>query len=158
MYNATDIAAWLIKRDNIEKHKKNNEPISTLKLMKLLYYVQGAFLAIDNVKIFPEEIHALEYGPAVLEVYNKLKDIDPYNISSHVEVLGGKSIDSNTEELLEEVYQEIGSKFTAAELVVKTHREDPWLRATNNGKLLRNQVIKVDTIKEYFNKYYVEAA
>lgn len=155
-YRANDIAAWLIQRDNSEECRKNNEHIDTLKLMKLLYYAQGAFLAIDGVKLFSEEIRAWEYGPAVEEVYNVFKGIDPKEIYKHCDLLDGHTVEDYDAELLEEVYQEIGKRFTGTQLITKTHREEPWLKATNNGRLLRDQVISAESIKEYFEKTYTE--
>lgn len=161
MYKAKDIAAWLIKRDNAEPDKKNNEPIGLLKLMKLLYYCQGAFLAIDNKSLFREVIEAWEWGPVVPEVYYifDCDDIDKKDLHKYISLLGETSeIDSFTEELLEEVYQSIGKKYTGYELISKTHQETPWLKATNNGTLLRKKRIPRTQIKEYFKEVYTCAA
>ena len=114
-------------------------------------------MAIDGVKLFDEPIEAWEYGPVVPEVYNIFKDVQAYEIKDHVGLLQGREIDGETEELLEQVYAEIGLRYTASELVTKTHRETPWLKATDGGVLLNRQRIKLEDMKEYFKEYYTES-
>ena len=45
------------------------DPISNLKLQKLLYYAQAWYLALHNEPLFPESIEAWVHGPAVPPVY-----------------------------------------------------------------------------------------
>ncbi|MBD5508817.1 MAG: DUF4065 domain-containing protein [Lachnospiraceae bacterium] len=155
-YKASDIAAWLINRDNQEENRK--ERISTLKLMQLLYYCYGCFLAIDEIKLFPEEIHAWEEGAVVEEVYNIFKEVPYDKVSEHVHLLNKQPIDSYDEELLEQTYDIFGKNYTARELVDKTHRELPWLRATKYGEYLKGAAIEPEEIQDYFKKYYIKAA
>jgi uncharacterized phage-associated protein len=54
MYPAEDIAQYLIHLANLEE----DDPITNLKLQKLLYYVQGFHLALFDSPLFSENIVA----------------------------------------------------------------------------------------------------
>src|SRR5262245_32067863 len=49
------------------------DPISNLRLQKLLYYAQGWSLAQRGVALFPDKIEAWALGPVVPNVYHPLK-------------------------------------------------------------------------------------
>lgn len=40
MYKDIDIVSWMIHGDRTELHKKDNENMGILKLMRVLYYAQ----------------------------------------------------------------------------------------------------------------------
>lgn len=153
-YKASDIAAWLINRDNREENKRGNEKMTLTKLMICLYYCQGEFLAIDNERLFPEEIIAWEDGPAIKEIYEIFKD--KTNLYENVDILNGQPIDEDTVDLLEQTYSIFGKRYTETNLIDKTYRELPWLKATNYGENLRGIVMDPEDIKEYFRQYYTE--
>jgi uncharacterized phage-associated protein len=50
------------------------DPISNLKLQKLLYYAQAWHLALYDSSLFPERIQAWVHGPAVPPVYRRFKE------------------------------------------------------------------------------------
>lgn len=50
------------------------EYTSRLKLLKLLYYVQGYHLAMFNTPLFREKIQAWTHGPVVSEVWKWAKN------------------------------------------------------------------------------------
>ena len=58
-YAANDIARYILTLSTPEV----GDIISNLKLQKLLYYVQGFHLAIENEPLFMEDIQAWQYGP-----------------------------------------------------------------------------------------------
>ena len=67
-YRAIDIAK-IIVNDAIDI----GHPITNLKLQKLLYYVQAAFLVEYNTPCFDDDIVAWKYGPVVERVYNDFR-------------------------------------------------------------------------------------
>lgn len=73
-YTAMEIANFIIWYAN-SIGRRNLTP---LKLQKILYYVQGTFLANNNRPLFNEAIQKWQYGPVVPSVYYEFKD---YGIS-----------------------------------------------------------------------------
>lgn len=49
------------------------EPLSNMKLQKLLYYEQGYHLAYFDAPLFPDNFEAWLYGPVVPRVYDMFK-------------------------------------------------------------------------------------
>jgi len=123
------------------------EYITNLKLQKLLYYVQGISLLVFGKKAFPEEIKAWIYGPVVNEVYQNYKDNHGKEIILENDENNINKIPYGTHKIVETVVSNYGS-MEANKLIDFTHEEDPW----KNTEI--NKEIKVDLIKEYFEKVY----
>jgi uncharacterized phage-associated protein len=135
-HTASEIAEYIVRLATA-----HGDDISPMKLQKILYYAQGAFLALKGEPIFDDEMHALPHGPVVLSVYEEYKKF------------GDKPIDRKTcdnadlsdveKTALNELYKKYRS-FTASELRNKTHGETPW------ADTQKNHVISKDRIKVYF--------
>src|ERR1044071_4359251 len=67
------ISALRAARYILRRMHDSGEPISNLKLQKLLYYAQGWHLALRNEPLFHERIEAWVHGPAVPPVYGHFK-------------------------------------------------------------------------------------
>ncbi len=137
-YSALDIAKLILKKSEPDL----GDGITNLKLQKLLYYMQGFYIAIHNQELFNEDILAWSYGPVVREVYNEYRrfkdnvitlDKDDDVVVDDQEVL----------ELLGEVYQAYG-QYSALKLMEMTHQESPW------QSVKQNEVISHSLLKEYF--------
>lgn len=152
---AKDVARWFLLRNYTEEqHNDEFEPITNLKLQKLLYYAQGVYLAINNKPLFDENILAWEHGPVVREVYNQYRangkssikyiaEANDFNICKSIECDQGKA------DVLEFVFEEFG-QYTAWALRNKTHKERPWL------KTKQNDIIKQELIRDYFLEEVIE--
>lgn len=152
MYSALDIANYII-----EFSKKIGAPVSNLKLQKLLYYVQAAFLVECNKKCFREKILAWNYGPVVKEVYDYYKGYGRENILSNTQyselkfdfrnkkiVKKQQKVDRQATDLIEKVvvsYKDIQNPF---KLVEKTHNEEPWRQSELSKE------ISVNLIQDYY--------
>ena len=69
MYSVSQIAYWFIERNKQAMEEKGADPMSLLRLLKLLYYAEGCYLALHHgQKLFEEKIIAMEHGPAIEEV------------------------------------------------------------------------------------------
>ena len=135
VYKATEAAACVVKIA-----EEFGDDISPLKLQKILYYIQGTFLALKGRPAFSDEILAWKHGPAVHSVYNKYKQYGRDPIASP----GNYSTISKSDQLLfKEIYKRY-RLYTAEQLLEKTHEEPPWLNTA--GK----DVITVESIREYF--------
>lgn len=120
MASAHDVAKYFI----IQMDDNAGDLISNLKLQKLVYYAQGFHLALFDRPLFDEEIEAWMHGPVVPDLYQTYKEYGPKSIPAPVD-FDIKSIDSETREFLDEVFQVFG-QFSAWKLRNMTHREPPW--------------------------------
>lgn len=150
-YSAMDIANWFIWRNSLEGDE--NEEMTLLKLLKLLYYADGCFLALDKGELFPEKIVAWEHGPVVEEVYRAYSK-DPYKLKCDDKLANKINKNEDDKALLEQVFEVFGA-YTAWALRNKTHKETPWLNATGEGKYLNKEISKED-MKSYFKENYIE--
>ena len=57
-YKVIELANCLINKDNNET---NGDNMTNLKLQKMLYYLQGYYLAVFNKPLFEEDIEACIY-------------------------------------------------------------------------------------------------
>lgn len=138
-YDVFQIAAKIIAQTDVD----SGDNISNLKLQKLLYYMQGFFLAIFDKPLFEEEIEAWMYGPVVPAVYEK------YNVhsSNGIKIPNEDPIclTEEEEDIFNQVYCQYG-QFSALKLMQMTHNEDPW-RSVEPGK---GHIIPKTTISRYF--------
>ena len=65
-YTAEDISRYILMASD-----KVNHPSSNLRLQRLLYFIDGYYMAVhgNDSDLFIEEFRAWKYGPAVQEVY-----------------------------------------------------------------------------------------
>ncbi len=114
-----DVAAYVI-----ELSDAIGEPITNMKLQKLLYYVYAWFAVEKGTKLFEEPIIAWKYGPVVTSVYEAYKGYGADIIRTKN---GGNAsaLDDFTKSLIEDVFNIYGNK-TAIELMSLTHDEAPW--------------------------------
>ena len=148
-YETIDVARWFIRRNQISVDYDGGDPLSLLKLLKLLYYAEGCSLAARGYSLFDEKILAWDHGPVVEEVwraYNKA----PYNLEFGTEedLASVNKISEEDNAFLEEVFNVFG-KYSAWGLRNKTHEETPWKSTPRNGVIDRN------IIKDYFLEHYV---
>lgn len=144
MYKAANIAKYIIKL-SID----TGEPVTNMKLQKLLYYAYSWFLVEKENKerLFEESVEAWQYGPVVRDVYSlyisKGADIiDEPILGDTVD----EEIDEDTKKLIYETFIAYGDK-TAIQLMRLTHNETPWLKTYVEG---RKDVIPDELIYDYY--------
>lgn len=157
-YNVMDVAQFIINYSN-----ESEITITNLKLQKLLYYVQAAFLIETGKPCFEENIINWRHGPVITEVYDEFKsyasmNIDPVEEYSVFEIGENfsfefkvkkyqdnpiKPCERNIIKKVVNAYKDMGPW----ELVNRTHEEDPWLiDSERNGK------ITLESIENYFKE------
>ena len=124
----------------------NGKPVSNLKLQKILYYAQAAFL-VKNRQLFDDEISAWKYGPVVEHVYYYFRKNSDRPILEKVPDNEFKDLDMDTKKEINRVL-EAKRKYSAFDLVRHTHAEIPWQNARAKGS---NIISKTD-IKTYFKE------
>lgn len=125
------------------------EYTSKLKLLKLLYYIQGYHLAMFNAPLFNDKMEAWLHGPVVPSVYiwaKKLTDEELQNQAMNDEQMGALNLHPQQTKLISEVLN-IYNKYSAYGLRDKTHTEMPWLSVYEQGK---NNEITTDSLKNFF--------
>lgn len=123
MVAVQDIADYLIAFSH-----EHGDPVSNLKLQKLLYYAQAWHLAIHDEPLFSDPIQAWVHGPVVPSVYHRYKDWAWKPIEDNPETPDlGEHVSSHLTEMMG-VY----GTMTAYALELLTHQEDPWKIARGN--------------------------
>ena len=151
MYDVNKIANWFIWYNEYIRDFENEDTDdrTNMKLQKLLFYAQSAFLAIKGVPLFNNNILAWEHGPVIPEIYDKFKINGNKGITEYNEN-DLKDISKDDVNLLIDVYNLFG-EYSAWGLRNLTHSENPW-KSTK-----RNDVITIDKMANTFKEKYLEA-
>ena len=133
MINVLSLSNHIISRFEAKK-----QPITNLKLQKILYYVQGYFFKTFDKEAFSEEIYRWQYGPVVPIAYYEYNVFGSRPLASNY----GYSIVLTEEEnkLIDLIIAKC-QKFPSSVLVDKTHGETPWKNASS-GQIITKQAIK----------------
>ena len=147
MADVFDVADFFIQLAN----QSEDDQMTNLKLNKLLYYAQGAFLARTGKALFDQSIEAWPLGPVVPEIYHKYKVCGKGPISSsEIDIDRSKFSDEELETLLD-VMREFG-KYTGSTLVSLTHRPGtPW----SNAISAECTTLDLADIRDYFVQHPV---
>lgn len=143
MSTATKVAEYII----YEAQKRKN-PVTNTKLQKLLYFVQGSYLAKHNKKAFEDNIIAWEYGPVVKDIYYK------YSLYGAEPIIVVEEYDSKISLMLINTIDIVLESFlnvNQTDLIEETIKPgSPWSYTDIDD------VISVDDIKDYFLTNYIK--
>ena len=118
MTTANEVAKTLIHLAAIDPEE---DPMTALKLHKLLYYCQGWHLAWYGQPLFQDRIEAWKHGPVVPAIWSASRGhgkepmLDP----------GPANVPASDRASIEQVWSHY-RKFSASGLRDKTHEEPPW--------------------------------
>lgn len=147
MASVYDVANFFVDIAN----KSDDDNMTNLKVNKLLYYAQGAFLARYGRRLFDCDIQAWELGPVVPCVYHKYKYCGRNPIQSIDETYSPNLFSQEELETLLDVMREKG-KYTGSALVRETHKPGtPWSNS------FEGSIISDGLMREYFTKYPLPA-
>ncbi|MCY4005557.1 MAG: DUF4065 domain-containing protein [Rhodobacteraceae bacterium] len=120
-YDSREIANWFIRRGLDE-----NQPLSLLKLIKLIYIAHGWSLAIREKPLIIDRIEAWERGPVVPPVYYAFR---PFGVKQTATFgMNEAGIDAETQDLLSAIYGNY-KDLTGQQLSELTHLPgSPWAR------------------------------
>lgn len=125
MEGILDVAAYVV-----EKYKALiGIPPGEMKLHKLLYFIQRAYLDIHDTPLFPEEFEAWRMGPVNREVRIAYCDGEI--------VADTKEISDYHKQIIDKVIIEYG-QYSAWKLSELTHNEISWQNARKKLKLNEN--------------------
>lgn len=128
-----------------------DDQITNLKLNKLLYYAQGAYLARTGKTLFSNAIEAWQLGPVVADVYHRYKVCGRNPISPSSDNLELSCFSEDELETMYDVMRELGC-YTGAKLVTLTHKDGtPWSVARERGEAQ----LDAASMRQYFIKHPV---
>lgn len=156
MYNYKQIANYFIG-----KSLEDDEPITPMKLQKLIYFAHGWYLALTGEPLLDNKIEAWKYGPVILDLYHELKSFGNMPITYPIidfdgeEFLTPKVEENDIREFLDKVW-DVYSPYDAFKLSNATHiKNTPWDITWKKGK----KIIDNELIKSHFkNKLNPNAA
>lgn len=119
---------------------------SNLRINKLLYFIQGAFIIEYGETCFENKIFAWQFGPVIPEVYDAIKK----NYINKLDDPNKPDINDNKKDksLIEKVVRGFENK-TSWELVDITHRQAPWVDAYDSGY---NKEITPESMKDFYER------
>ena len=139
--------------------------VSNLKLQKLLYFVQAAFLSMTekHEPCFSDEIQAWDFGPVVPRAYHEYKQYGSTNIptvKSYFVFSSGnfwefkshkydETIIHDTDKEIINSVVDMFKDYSATDLVTLTHNQSPWKDAYVSRQ---NRIISNKSIRMYFDE------
>lgn len=142
--NPIDVGQYIIN-----SFIKKNESITTLKLMKLVFYSQVWSLVWDDKPLFEEDFEAWVNGPVAVSLFHSLQDF--YYCPNEIKGADVSKFTDNQKDTIDRVLSYYGD-YTSSELVALTHSEDPWLLARKglpDGTPCKNTITK-DSIANFY--------
>lgn len=117
------------------------ENLTNLKLQKILYYLQGYYLAIYNEPIFEDEIEAWKYGPVINGVYHSYKVYGDNSIIVPDYNFNFNYLSNTQKQFINKVYSYF-RQFSAIKLMELTHSEFPWIKTYGKCSVMSKSLLK----------------
>jgi len=143
MAHVQDVAAYILNKLGT---------MSAMKLQKLCYYAYGYHLAWEDRQLFPEHFEAWANGPVCPALYRQHRgqfEVEPGDIPGNL-----RALDDGERESVDLVLDAY-SDFTAHQLSLMAHQEQPWLAARRRAKagpLERSRArLRDEDISEFFD-------
>lgn len=154
--SAFHVAAFLLHLDQETskqslEYRTKWEPITNLKLQKLLYYCQANTLLSSELPLFKNKIIAWKYGPVVKEVYEKYSEFKADFLYQKIRIPNNiLSLDKVYRDSIEYIYNQFRDEGSNI-LIIRTRNEMPWINAYQTlgvGSEIKSSAI----YRYYFNK------
>ncbi len=140
------------------KAKEDGVSITPLKLQKLMYYLHGWYLAIQNKPLLNENFEVWQYGPVLPSIYHELKHLGRKSIDDYLTTLSPQDLepvayvvnegDEEFYDILDAVWSNY-SGYSGLQLSAMTHKDgSPWDRAKKEYEA----VLKNSDIREHFTR------
>jgi uncharacterized phage-associated protein len=148
MAHVQDVANHIL---HLAGQEPEAEPITQMRLHKLLYYAQGWSLLVNAEPLFPDPIEAWRHGPVVATLRPALRQYEDSTIPPPEGWTGGR-LTSKERALIASVW-EAYKGCSAARLRSMTHNELPYLEARGNlPEESRSQAtISREALRRYFD-------
>ena len=146
---ATELSDYLV-----QKAKSEHVELTPLKLQKILYYIQGWYLAFKDKPVFDEDILAWKYGPVVSDVYYQFSYLGATDIATSDYVPDSPcTLEGSDKTLIDAIWDKY-KQYSPTELVTMTHLSRPWKEVHSDPN---NEIIYTDLMRDYFKQYIPDA-
>lgn len=107
------------------------EEVTPLMLQKLLYFIQGIYLALYGKPIFAEDCRAWIHGPVYPEVYDLFRDFkyNPIDDARFALLEGNEDALTDDEKKVIDLVVNTFGMYGGKTMEKITHNEDPWMEA-----------------------------
>lgn len=152
MYHASLIAYAFV-----DKGIREGNPVSQMKLQKLLYLAQGISLVTKDDCLIEEDFQAWKYGPVIPAIYQEYKLYgsspiqDIYWLSAYKELPNLEILDTEANSMINDVWS-LAKNISSVQLSNWTHKDgSPWAKNYKEG--VSDIIIPKPEIKEYFSTF-----
>lgn len=134
------------------------DPLTNLRLQKLLYYAQAWSLVIRESELFSDELEARRHGPVVPAAYHALSDDPAANPIRDEALASAPDLRDEEAEFARRLW-EAYSPYSALQLSKMVREEAPWLKAWGNRPKDggENHAISVIDLEDYFGGQTIPA-
>lgn len=153
IYSVNTIADYVIMQVN----RDSLYSLVTLKLQKLMYYIQAWSLRIRHKLCFKGEFEAWIHGPVNRELYDRFKStktlfsqITAKDISDEKAI---SAIDTDTKEFIGFVLDNYAG-YGSVQLEAMTHNETPWKEARKGYSPAERCTVEIS--EKLMESYYAE--
>lgn len=145
--------ALLVANKLVEDSKKQNNPLTPLQIIKLVYFCHGWMLGILGKSLIKQQVLAWRYGPVIADVYYSVKQYGGNPVTKQI-IMGTPEQKFNEVEI--ELIEQVLSKYgylDGIRLSQLTHAPGtPWdIVWRQNG---RNSVIPNNLIRDHYAEKY----
>lgn len=150
MSQVLSIAKALVK---LSLSGDESDPLTNLRLQKLLYYAQAWSLVIRETELFSDELEAWRHGPVVPAVYHRLPDDHGANPIPPDAFATAPDLEGDDAEFVRRVWEGY-NPYSALQLSKMTHGELPWRKAWGDRPRdgTGNDPISVLDLEDFFGK------
>lgn len=153
MISEQKVINWLaIKSDANVKLFPDREELTQLRLMKLLYFIQGTYLAIHKEKLFDDKVVNAPNGPMFEKAHRLYNRCRSLNNKIDWDQAEKDFTELNSLPKVNVVLNSVFNKYAdvkTSKLVEITHEQDPWCN-TKSG-----QEMTSEAMRDYFDKIVV---
>ena len=148
----------------INKALEDGVDITHLKLQKLLYFLNGYYIAVTGRPLIDNTFEAWDYGPVVPAIYHELKKYGNSPITSFINNItyadDGTIVEPapipTDDEVLNKIFDFVWNnygKYSALKLSAITHKEGtPWDKTRKNNPGIKDADIPFEDIESYFKR------
>ena len=152
------VSADIIAKEFVNLGISAGDPVTQMKLQKMVFFAQGLHLALHQEPLCAEPFFAWKFGPVIPSIYQQYKK---WGSSPIIEkpVIGGNSVNLNVPESAAlssmeretiDYTWEITKNLDGITLSNWSHAANsPWAQAYDKGE---NSIISNEIIKEYFEQ------
>jgi uncharacterized phage-associated protein len=153
MTDAIDVADFFIDTANAGDAAED-DGVTNMKLNKLLFFAQAAYLQKYEKPLFSDPIQAWQYGPVVNSVYHTFKPYHRSAIDKTARPYDYHIFSPEALDVLTDTYIRYAEDYTATALMKMTHQPGtPWKQVYKDG--IDNLVIPLTLIRDWVAQHPV---